>query len=382
MSDVTLSGAVVLACTVHLPAWGVWWADVETGESAAQSGAVTLSLPGLDLSGSVVSGAPWEGRARYRVAGGAGQWGASVGAKSYANDLGVKVSTVICDAASACGETFDASTASGTVGPQWVREAGPAGRQLALLAPRAWYVGEDGTTRLGARSASTYGADYTVMARDEAGGWVELAAADLSGLVPGATVADLEAVDVVHTLDAAGRLRTRLYAAHGTASRQLGALGRVVEGLMAAQRYRGVWSYRVVAQTGERLDLQIERVSTGMPDLQLVRTRYAPGYSADHTPGSMVLVAFVDGDPGRPVVVAGDDPESPGHAPAELAIESDFVDVGTSAGDVALAGATLAPAVGRIVCEGDTISIPSVPPISGAITITAQYNPVVTRARS
>ena len=93
--------------------------------------------------------------------------------------------------------------------------------------------------------------------------------------------------------------------------------------LTASTRYRGVWSYRVVAQTGERLDLQAERASSGMPDLQRVRVRYPAGVKSDHSPGSMVLVAFVDGLVSRPAVVAGDDPESPGFAPASLTLVGD-----------------------------------------------------------
>jgi hypothetical protein len=316
MSDCTLSGAPVLAASVHLPAHGIWWADVELGAGAALTGAVVLELPGLTLAGTIVSGGPWQGRARYRVAGGAGRCGVSIAAKSYASDLGVKLKTVLRDAAAACGEAFDEAT--GTVGAQWVREAGPAGRQLALLAPSAWYVGEDGVTRLGARAASTFSGAATVTDRDDAAGWVELAADDVSGLLPGATVEGIVAVDVVHTLRDT-KLRTRVWAGHGATSRARGALGRLIEALTAHQRYRGLWSYRVVAQSGERLDLQVERASSGMPDLQRVRVRPGvPGCSADWALGSMVLVAFVDGLPNRPMVVAGDDPDSAGFAPSRL----------------------------------------------------------------
>ncbi len=322
MSDVALNGITVLSVSVHLPAWGIWWADLELGESGALAGAATLELPGLELTGTIVSGGPWQGRARYRVAGGAGRWGTSIAARSYASDIGVKLRTVLRDAAAACGETLDESTATGTVGAQWVREAGPAGRQLALLAPSAWYVGEDGITRLGARPATTFAGDATVMDRDDAAGWVEIAANDLAGLVPGVVVEGVAAVDVVHTLRDA-KLRTRIWAAHGTASRARGAIGRLIEALTAQGRYRGTWSYRIVAQSGELLDLQIERASSGMPDLQRVRVRPGvPGCSADWALGSLCLVAFVDGLPSRPVVVAGDDPDSPGCIPDAIAIDA------------------------------------------------------------
>ena len=59
--------------------------------------------------------------------------------------------------------------------------------------------------------------------------------------------------------------------------------------------------------------------------------------------GSMVLVAFVNGDPARPVVVAGDDPGSPGFAPSRL-------DVGC-ADDLVLLGVG---ATGRALRYGDS----------------------------
>jgi hypothetical protein len=345
MSTATLSGRIVTSCTVALPAWGVWWADVEAdSEDDALTGAVALDVAGLELSGTIMSGGEWQGRARYRIAGGAGRWGAQLGARSYANDLGVKRRRVLSDAAQDCGERLEAEGITGTLGPQWARDAGPASRVLHLVAPRAWYVGEDGTTRIGARPIVDYEGEATIVHADRSESRVVLAADDLRGLVPGVTVDGVTAVDVVHEIRG-GALRSTLWGERGSGSRVPRAFARAVESVMAWARYRGVWSYRVVSQHGERLDLQAERASAGMPDLQLVRVRPGvPGWRASHALGSMVLVAFVDGDPSRPVVIAGDDADSPGHVPAALA-----ADAGTTIG--------LADAIGPVVCYGDLVTV-------------------------
>ena len=319
----TLEGITVTACEVHLPAWGIPWADVALDQPAALSGSVTLALAGMELSGTIMSGGPWQGRARYRVAGGNGTWGKTIAAKSYTNDAGVKKRTVIRDAAAACGETVDEATITGSVGSHYAREVGPASRALELLAPRAWYVGEDGVTRLGAREETTYTGDATRTDSDPARQTLTLAADDLADLVPGVLVSDgqgdtFAAVDVVHRLTP-DKLRTTVWGDLSDGSRPRSALRRIIWAMQVADRYRGIWEYRITEQTGERLDLQPVRVSAGMPDLRHVRARPGvPGVSADHAIGSKALVAFVNAEPGRPVVVGFDDADAAGFMPDEL----------------------------------------------------------------
>ena len=351
----TLNGSTVLACSVRLPAWGIWWADVELDSDEQMAGAVTLELAGLTLVGTIISGGPWHGRARYRIAGGAGQWGKWIGPQGYANDAGVKRAGVAGDAATACGETVDLPGLTGTLGGAWTREAGPASRTLELVAPRAWYVAEDGITRFGRRPAVPYAGEAAILLVDEAAARVVLGADELAGLIPGAVVDGIEAVDVLHEL-ADGTLRTTLWGDRGASSRTGTAFARIVLALTAELRYSGLHSYRVVSQNGERLDLQVERASSGLPNLQRVRVRYGvPGATVEHTLGALVLVAFVDGDPARPVVVAGDDPDAPGFVPAEIHLATanapvvrygETVTVGAAAGPIVfVAGGAAVPVV-------------------------------------
>jgi hypothetical protein len=55
-----------------------------------------------------------------------------------------------------------------------------------------------------------------------------------------------------------------------------------------------------------------------MPDLERVPVRLAPGVRAEHYLGSLVTVAFLDGDPSRPAVVTGPAAGEPGWMPIEL----------------------------------------------------------------
>jgi len=360
VTTATLAGLSVTECSVQIPAWGCWWADVEVDQAETLSGAVELIVADLALSGTVVDGGPFGGRARYRIAGGAGRWGEEIAAAHYANDAGVKLSKVVGDAAAACGETVGAIAATAVVGPGWTREAGPASRCLSLAAPRGWYVDESGVTQIGQRAAANYdGAAPELEGTDRAAGKLVLGVESIATLLPGVTVNGVTAVDVAHAI-AGGKLRTTIWGdSAADTSRLADAIRRIVDALQAANRYRGVWEYRVVSQVGERLNLQAVRASSKLPDLQRVRVRPHPGIRATWKLGSLCLVSFVDADPSRPVVLAGDDPSSSGWLPTDL---------------------DLCAADGRVLREGDVLTLTGVQAGAGTagVTITVTAGPGAT----
>lgn len=318
MSTASLNGARATRATVWLPAWGVGYVDVDLdSEVAHEPGArVTFSIADASLECAVVSGGPSDGTSRYRLALGAGGWGRDIPARGYADDgAGVRRATIVSDAASECGESVTGSQSTERVGPGWVRDAGPASRALP---ERGWYVGLDGLTRLGLRDSTTYDGTAIRVATSRAIGIVELAAESLVGLEPGVVVDGIEALDVEWELTPK-RLTVRCYGSPNGSSRRTEAIRRIVAGLFATPlRYQGTYEFRVVSQSGERLNLQPVRVSSGMPELTRVPVRLPPGVKATWFPGSTCLVTFVDALPSRPVVVAGASPEEPGWMPLFL----------------------------------------------------------------
>ncbi len=347
LSAATLNGHRVTSARVTVPAWGCWWADASIDGEVELSGRVELKVADLTLSGTVLSGGPAKGRSDFRIVAGAGGWGRPLPKKSWANDAGMKLSSVIGDAAEAVGETFDSGGNTDRVGPAWVRPEGdnvPASLVLSLLAPSAWYVDEAGTTRLGRRSASTLGAGVTHGVVDRARGTVTLAAESIAGILPGLVVDGLNVVDVLHTIDAKGGLRSTVWGAlsSGT-SRRLAAFRGIIDQLDPDRRFRGVTEYRVVTLEGERLNLQPIRVSTGMPDLHRVYVRPGlAGCRADVALGSRVLVGFADSDPARPYVSSFEDADGEGFLPTVLDLAGDTEHVMTTEATVLLIYNTLA----------------------------------------
>lgn len=332
----TLNANRLTDARLSIPAWGASYHDVTLDAEVLLSGAVTLAVADLTVKCTVIAGGPAAGRSFYRLVAGAGGWGKTLPKTSYANDAGVKLSTVLGDAAKAVGETLDLSTVdpAARLGPAWTRPEGPACRLLELLSPNAWYVGEDGKTRLGQRPKTAL---KTAAARtsqlDLARGTLTLASDSIAGILPGIVVDGLEAVDVEHEVSAKGGLRSKLWGRRslGGNSRLLAAWRSISEQLDPDRKFRGVWEYRIVQQEGERLNLQPVRVSTGMPDLQRVYVRPGlPGCKATHKLGARVLVVFVDVDPARPAVLNFEDAEGGGF----LAIELDLAGGGAAVGRV------------------------------------------------
>lgn len=363
----TLNGNRITRARASIPSWGCPWYEIDLDGEIALSGAVTLQLEDLTLLGTIVSGGSDKGRSSYRVVGGAAGWGKEIAALSYSNDAGVKLSKVLGDAANAAGETLDASTIpASTVGPSYIRDAGPAGRVLEQLASEAWYIDEAGVTKLGRRPAVAFAGKAALGPIDRARGTVTLASESLASLLPGVTIEGLEAVDILHEVSAEGGARTVLWG-KGAAlvSRRLAAFRRLFEALDPGRRFAGVFEYRVVSQSGERLDLQAVRVSSGMPDLRraVVRPGVA-GCRADVAMGSRVLVAFIDSDPARPIVVGFEDAEGSGFLSTTLSLDAtDTVAVGPSADMVELGSGSeigVSSPTGRVLRWGDPIFPPTV----------------------
>ena len=86
---------------------------------------------------------------------------------------------------------------------------------------------------------------------------------------------------------------------------------RAVQAVASPRRF-GVFEFEVISGDTEACDLQPTDRTIGLPDLVHVPSWRSPqGESVTYAPGSHVLLAFVNGDVSRPVVVSSD-----GSAPA------------------------------------------------------------------
>lgn len=313
----SLGGNTCTHARLQIPKWGRAWADVELAEAVVLAGRQTLTIAEATYAMTITSGGVTDdARARYRLVAGNGGWGTNLPPRAgYQSDAGIPASLVIRDAARDCGEQVG-TLPTATLGPHYTREVGLASAIINYLAPQSWYVDAAGITQFGARATSSYGGQGTRTRVDPAAGVVELAVDEVANLQPGVVVDGITALDIEIEVTPQ-RITARVYGA-GAASDCSGALADLVRALFPDIRYRGVHEFRVVMQAGDKLHLQPARVAKGMCDLTFVPVRLAPGVKAQHSLGSLVLVAFADADPSRPQVISGDAPDSPGWMPLTL----------------------------------------------------------------
>lgn len=323
MTTATLAGKRVTHATIDIPAWGRPFAEVSLDGEAELSGRVELVVSDLTLACTVLSGGPYQGRSRYRLVGGAGGWGRILKPKSYESDGGVKLATVLGDAAAEAGETIEAIAPTRKVGLAFTRPSDqPASAVLEQLVPAAWYVDETGTTRLGARPSSSPSGTFTVMEQDDGARTMTIAADSIAWIRPGLAIGELSVVDVQHELSPSGGLRSRVWGSiGGKGSRRLAAWRKLFDQLDPRRKFRGIAEYRVVSVSGKRLNVTPVRIASEMPPLRRVLPMPGvAGCEATLVPGARVLVAFADADPAKPVVIAFEDAEGTSFLPLAITL--------------------------------------------------------------
>lgn len=352
-----LDGRSVFQVRMHMPARGAWFADVSldtSATSAVPSGRVTLDLRGERLTGTVLPEASGRFGARVvaRVVAGGGGWGRLVDGQHFQSDTGVLLSSVVRATAAAAGETVGLVTDT-SLGPDYVRSAGPAAR---VLGERDWYVDDAGTTQVQPRTPTRAPEDATVLDYDPRTRVASILALKL--VRPGWTISDdrfdgaLVVRDVETVLDANGQ-RVTAWCSPVAGSPLVAALRATVLELAGAV-YLRTYRYRVYNLSGDRLNLQIVTPTTGVPDVLPIEVLHGmPGVRVKVQLGAEVLVVFAEGDPGLPRVVAWEGPRGQRWEPEQLELHAkEKVVVGAGGSRVVLEGeswfAAVAAALGAL----------------------------------
>lgn len=382
-ATIAVNGLAATEVHIHVPAIGVWYADVDFADDASTlptaAFACSITIANEDTTATFVGTIVPERdgafglRRRARIVGGGNGWGKALSARSYHNDARVKGSLVAQDAAKECGEKLPDASALAPLGVDYIRPAFERG--VPATAARTledacrgvpWWVGYDGVTRVGARTPPVPAADaYTVIDHHPRLGDVELAIDDVTAVGIGTILdAGLTAPRTITSLQISAKpdaLRLIAWCGSGERTAVLDALRALIERTTDAH-LNGLYRYRTIGMNGDRVDLQRCGDRKDLPNT--IATAMWPGVAGAHATlanGCEVLVAFIDGDRAQPAIIAFVGRGGPGDVPQDLT----------------LGGPSGAAPVARM---GDTVSVffpPTIPfagtvggvPATGTLTI-------------
>lgn len=334
-AHLTCNGQHLTALHVDVANVGPWIAELDFEATPDVSGKVEIRAGSLVLRGTVrprLDGVYVEQR-RCVVVGGAGGWSREVARKSYHNDAKIKARLIADDVAREVGETIgNFAPAVDRVGVDYVRSAGVASRVLEYVIGDGmpWWIGYDGRTHVGPRAEVPLPLDSQcdVLGYDPRNRMLTFAVVD-PGIVhigsviqqsPLTTPQTVREFELHITAD-----QTRVVAWVGGAAVERGRLA----GLLTAIARRatdapiyGKYRYRVIAQRDDgRLELQAVRRDAGLPDIKPIRVWPGlAGAAAVLTRGTEVLVEFIEGDPGQPIVTHFAGTDGPGFVPVSVTL--------------------------------------------------------------
>lgn len=310
MTTLSINGIPAVSVRLLVPWTGVWIADVDVDLSivpALPTGPVLLKIGERVLQGTVdprLSG-KHGAKATARVLGGAGGWDKTVRPLHLHNPAGVTSIAVITATAAEVQER--AVVALPTVlGTDYVRAAGPASRVLSGL---SWHVDFSGTTIVGPRVPIPMSPTVDILDWEPGEQLAEVGYSDI--LMPGTillspNMGPVTVRDVEQTFGPGGA-RAKAWC---SASEPRGAGGELGQALSDLAReacgvaYLRSYRYRVVVQALDgRLTLQAVSRTAGLPDvLPVAFWPSTAGVVAELVPGTIVVVAFLEGNPSLPIV--------------------------------------------------------------------------------
>ena len=351
---INVDGDTVLSASLHVPNIGPWWADVLFETAPEISGLVTLVIGSLSLTGTIVEreSSSFAGQRYARIVAGAAGWGSLVEAQHYHSDSSIRAQSIAEDAARLIGETIGSFVVPNAfVGIDYSRQAGLASRVIEdVIQGAPWHVDYSGNTNIGERSTSqARPSDYQVLDFDLDNRLVTLAVDDLTTIGVGSIISEgLNAAETVYELQVkatADSVRVKAWVGGTLTDRgRLAQLFRNITKRSTDNRLFGKYRFRVTAMSGDRTELQAVVQQAGLPDALPISM--APGVAGAHaklTPGTIVLVEFVEGDRTLPIVTAFAGKDGTGHTADELDLSvTTKIRLGS---DAAIDAVALAPSI-------------------------------------
>lgn len=363
--SLAINGIPTISARIHLPKYGQWVCEAQLDdpgdgsfEALITDGIATLSIDTRSMTasdsavGRIVSAQSQTigllGSLVF-TAGRGIRLSDTIGQRSYHDESGVNVATVLADILKDSGHTLTGTVTSRLQGKHFLRERGPASRALTALLGKQWTFDLAGSMH--APLVNTDFPEFDLLDHDTANQRCILAMDNLKD-PRGARVAQLSKIveSATVTIDQNG-IRAEC---------QLGemSLTTIIEAMVEAVIARKVLApqlYRVHSMAdGGRVNLQPYEAASGLPDL--INVPQYPGIGGGAptlVPSQTVVVQFLGHDRTRPIITgyvgSGD-----GHVSSGIVFNESGA-VAARVGDPV----SVEPLPGQMV----TFGVPSVPPV-------------------
>ena len=319
-AEVSLAGDRVVSGSIEIPAYGLWAADVVLADDTTLPASAPLVLGDLTLQSYAYRTFAYAGSRRSRLVGGyAGGWMQTVQPQQWANPPGLMLSLVLNDLAALIGEKVNVGDDQ-VFGSFLFTRLGAAKRILDRLVGRTWWIDPAGTVQVGvARSSAAISSAFTLNEFDGATGRAVISTENPSDWMPGRTwtaptVTVPQTVSSVRHSVVDGTLRTEaLSVGPELADRMIAPLRELVEDLAPDAVYYGTWEYAVQDTDGTYVSCKPTASAVLAAPFPLpqhvtgvVMRPGLPGCKVKPGVGSLVYVAFANGDPSRPLISSYD----------------------------------------------------------------------------
>lgn len=363
----------IVAGSVYDPATGAWSADVQVNTDEPLSGQVTLSLPGVDLIGTVTNGDVVAGRQDVRIIGGRGGLSTAVPGQPFRRET---VRGILDYVLGKAGEAVSVATSDAAllarILEHWTHVEGTAGQALDLLAAQlgtSWSIAPDGGVTFGSPAWATSEPEHTLIKHDPATGTMLLGIVEAS-LRPGTTFRGQKIQVVEHLIDGE---QVRQLVRYGSANELDQMILRLIEHALPVGRLLS-YECEVVTQNADgTVDLQPTSPTAG-PGWQGVEVALQGPFAVKVATGARCVLEFLDGDLTKPVVrnfLPGTTfTEMTTRGTSKVTINGPAIAIGDNLANITLAGSSKA-----VVRVGDSPTGLSVTvgmadlPVKGAIAI-------------
>jgi len=375
----TVNGIQADPLTIEVFSRGPWLARGELVDAVDLSGPVNVRVGDLELLGNVRESRMANQRTSVLVVAGADGWSKVVSERSFQADNGVRSRTIVDGLAVDVGESVASFRVdSDRVGSHFVRQALPASSILEqLVGDSVWWVDYAGATHVGTHAEREVSGSYDVVEYDGIHDEALLVVDDLRSVSIGSVVRKVVTVPlVVKQIEITVRNATVAFRVYGKNSSPAHVMfRRLVEASLPRKTFDLMYRYRVTGENHGRYSLRPVNPKLGLPSLQRVPVMAGvSGAKAVLRNGTSVLLSFIEGDPGQPVVTHFAPEQEDEWKPISLCIEAlDWVDI--KAKIVRLAKGALRVAVdGTLVISylpfiiNPAAILPGVTPVAGTIT--------------